>query len=173
MKFFIDTANIDEIRKACELGLIDGVTTNPSLISKEGRDPNALFREICAIVDGPVNAEVVGLTAEDMIREAEGLSKIHANIVVKIPMSETGLEAISRCKAEGIKTNPAKRSEVADELADVLCYVMALANRLEIDLSAAVQAKMLKNAKKYPVEQFRGYFGPEDPRWPGCESPEH
>ncbi len=76
-------------------------------------------------------------------------------------------------QAEGIKTNPAKRSEVADELADVLCYVMALANRLEIDLSAAVQAKMLKNAKKYPVEQFRGYFGPEDPRWPGCESPEH
>jgi len=76
-------------------------------------------------------------------------------------------------QAEEIKTDHGKRSEVADELADVLCYVMALANRLEIDLSAAVHAKMLKNAKKYPVEQFRGYFGPEDPRWPGHTSPEH
>jgi len=76
-------------------------------------------------------------------------------------------------QAEQVKDDEKKRSEVADELADVLCYVMALANRLEIDLSAAVQAKMLKNAKKYPVEEFRGFFGPEDPRWPGHHPSAH
>lgn len=76
-------------------------------------------------------------------------------------------------QAEQVKNDEAKRSAVADELADVLCYVMALANRLEIDLSAAVQAKMVKNARKYPVEEFRGFFGPNDPRWPGRGSSEH
>jgi transaldolase len=105
MKFFIDTANIDEIRKAWELGVIDGVTTNPSLIAKEKSDPVTLFNEICSIVDGPVNAEVVGLKSEEMIREAETLSKIHSNIVIKIPMIEEGIKAVKRLSGMGIRTN--------------------------------------------------------------------
>jgi transaldolase len=105
MKFFIDTANIDEIKKAWELGLIDGVTTNPSLIAKEGSDPVALFQQICSIVDGPVSAEVVGLKAEEMIGEAETLSKIHPNIVVKIPMIEEGIKAVKKLSGMGIRTN--------------------------------------------------------------------
>lgn len=105
MKFFIDTANIDEIKKAWELGVIDGVTTNPSLISKEGRDPITLLREICSIVNGPVSAEAVTLTVDEMVKEAESLSKIHENIVVKIPMTEEGLRAVRRLSGMGIKTN--------------------------------------------------------------------
>jgi len=105
MKFFIDTANIDEIKKAWELGVIDGVTTNPSLIAKERSDAVSLFREICSIVDGPVSAEAVSLKAEDMIREAETLSKIHHNIVVKIPMIEEGIKAVKKLSGMGIRTN--------------------------------------------------------------------
>ncbi len=105
MKFFIDTANIDEIKKAWELGVIDGVTTNPSLISKEKKEPVALFKEICAIVDGPISAEVIGTRADEMVKEAEELAKIHENIVVKIPMIEEGLKAVKRLTAAGIKTN--------------------------------------------------------------------
>ncbi|HMK61804.1 MAG TPA: fructose-6-phosphate aldolase [Dissulfurispiraceae bacterium] len=105
MKFFIDTANIEEIRKAWELGVIDGVTTNPSLISKEKKEPVALFKEICSIVDGPISAEVIGTKADEMVREAEELAKIHENIVVKIPMIEDGLKAVKRLTASGIKTN--------------------------------------------------------------------
>ena len=105
MKFFIDTANIDEIKKAWELGVINGVTTNPSLISKEKKEPVALFKEICAIVDGPISAEVIGTKADEMVKEAENLVKIHENIVVKIPMIEEGLKAVKRLTAAGIKTN--------------------------------------------------------------------
>jgi len=105
MKFFIDTANTDEIRKAWELGVIDGVTTNPSLMSKEGKDPVELLKTICSIVAGPVNAEVVGLTADVMIKEAKALSKIHKNIVIKIPMIEEGLKAVKKLSALKIKTN--------------------------------------------------------------------
>ena len=105
MKFFIDTANIEEIRKAWDLGVIDGVTTNPSLISKEGKDPIKLLREICAIVNGPVSAEAVTMTTDEMVKEAKSLSKIHKNIVVKIPMIEEGLKAVKKLSAMGIKTN--------------------------------------------------------------------
>jgi transaldolase len=105
MKFFIDTANIEEIKKAWELGVINGVTTNPSLISKEKTEPVALFKEICAIVDGPISAEVIGTKADEMVKEAENLVKIHENIVVKIPMIEEGLKAVKRLTAAGIKTN--------------------------------------------------------------------
>lgn len=105
MKFFIDTANINEIKKAWELGVIDGVTTNPSLMSKEGKDPIELLKQICSIVNGPVSAEAVTLTAEEMVKEAESLSKIHENIVVKIPMIEEGLRAVKRLSGIGIKTN--------------------------------------------------------------------
>jgi len=105
MKFFIDTANIEEIRKAWELGVIDGVTTNPSLIAKEGKDPVQILKTICSIVKGPVNGEVVGITADEMLREAKALAGIHKNIVVKIPMIEEGLKAVRKLSSMGIKTN--------------------------------------------------------------------
>jgi transaldolase len=105
MKFFIDTANVEEIRKAWELGVLDGVTTNPSLIAKEGKDPVVLLKEICSIVNGPISAEAVSMTADEMVREAESLAGIHENIVVKIPMIEEGLRAVKRLSGMGIKTN--------------------------------------------------------------------
>lgn len=105
MKFFIDTANIEEIKQTYDLGLLDGVTTNPSLISKEKRDFRELLIEICGIVEGPVNAEVVSKDAAGMIKEARDLSKIAGNIVVKIPLIEEGLKAVKTLTAEGIKTN--------------------------------------------------------------------
>lgn len=105
MKFFIDTANINEIKKAWDVGVIDGVTTNPSLISKEGREPVDLLKEICSIVNGPVSAEAVSLKADEMVREAESLARIHKNIVVKIPMTEDGLRAVKKLSGMGINTN--------------------------------------------------------------------
>ena len=106
MKFFIDTANIDEIRKAYEMGVIDGVTTNPSLISKENRDFESLIKEICQIIQGlPISLEVLSLKFEGMVEEARGLAKMGENIVVKIPMTAEGLKAIKVLISEGIKTN--------------------------------------------------------------------
>lgn len=105
MKIFLDTANVEEIREANALGVVDGVTTNPSLIAKEGRDFRQVVEEICSIVDGPISAEAVSLDAEGMVAEAESLSKIHKNIVVKIPMTAEGLKATKVCSQKGIKTN--------------------------------------------------------------------
>ncbi len=105
MKFFIDTANVDEIRRAWDLGVIDGVTTNPTLIAREKGDPAGLLKEICSIVDGPVSAEAISLQTNDMVREAEVLADIHENIVVKIPMTEEGLKAVKRLSSAGIRTN--------------------------------------------------------------------
>ncbi len=105
MKIFIDTANVEEIRKANELGIICGVTTNPSLIAKEGRVFEEVVSEITSIVDGPVSAEVISLNADGMVEEALKLSKIHKNIVIKIPMTADGLKAVKVLTAKGIKTN--------------------------------------------------------------------
>jgi transaldolase len=105
MKFFIDTANVEEIRKTNDLGLLDGVTTNPTLVSKEKREFKGLIKEICSIVDGPVNAEVVSTDAKGMIKEAKDLVKLADNIVVKIPLIEEGLKAVKVLAAEDIKTN--------------------------------------------------------------------
>ncbi|MGM0454420.1 MAG: fructose-6-phosphate aldolase [Thermodesulfobacteriota bacterium] len=105
MKFFIDTANTDEIRQASEMGMVDGVTTNPTLIAKEGRSFSEVIREICEIVDGPISAEAVSLDAAGMIKEARELSKIHNNIVVKIPMTIEGVKAVRTLDSEGIATN--------------------------------------------------------------------
>lgn len=105
MKIFIDTANVEEIKKASKLGVLSGVTTNPSLIAKEGRDLKEVVEEICSIVDGPISAEVISLEHEKMIEEARELSKLHKNIVIKIPMCEEGLKAVSILNKEGIKTN--------------------------------------------------------------------
>jgi len=105
MKFFIDTANIEEIKKANELGMVDGVTTNPSLVAKEGREFKGLIKEICHIVDGPVSAEVVSVDRDGMVQEARELSKLADNIVVKVPLIEEGLKAAKVLAQEGIKTN--------------------------------------------------------------------
>ena len=105
MKLFIDTANVEHIREANDLGVICGVTTNPSLIAKEGRDFKEVVTEITQIVDGPVSAEVISLDHEGMVNEARELVKIHENIVIKIPMTYEGLKAVKILSKEGIKTN--------------------------------------------------------------------
>jgi transaldolase len=105
MRLFIDTANIEEIKKAVELGVISGVTTNPSLIAKEGRVFQEVIQEISRLVDGPISAEVIGLTKDEMVREAKELAKIHPNIVIKIPLTLEGLKAITELTSLGIKTN--------------------------------------------------------------------
>jgi transaldolase len=107
MKFFVDTAKVEDIRKANDMGIICGVTTNPSLIAKEGRDFNEVIKEITTIVDGPISGEVKATTtdAEGMIKEGREIAKIHPNMVVKIPMTGEGLKAVKVLSAEGIKTN--------------------------------------------------------------------
>ncbi|HZK17760.1 MAG TPA: fructose-6-phosphate aldolase [Clostridia bacterium] len=105
MKLFLDTANIEEIRSAYELGVISGVTTNPSLIAKEGRNFEEVVKEIVSIVDGPISAEVVSLEANGMVEEAEQLAKIDPNVVIKIPMMDEGLKAVKILSEKGINTN--------------------------------------------------------------------
>ncbi|MGX7264869.1 fructose-6-phosphate aldolase [Enterococcus crotali] len=105
MKFFLDTANIEEIKRINELGLVDGVTTNPTIISKEGRNFKEVIIEICELVDGPVSAEVIALDTEGMLKEARDIAKWADNVVVKIPMTEAGLKAVHILSKENIKTN--------------------------------------------------------------------
>lgn len=105
MKFFIDTAEVAEIKAAHELGLVDGVTTNPSLVAKSGRDFREVITEITALVDGPISAEVIALDAEGMLKEGRELAKIHSNIVIKVPMTTEGLKATKTFAREGIKIN--------------------------------------------------------------------
>ncbi len=105
MKIFIDTANVEEIRKAGELGVLSGVTTNPSLIAKEGKKFEDVIEEITSIVDGPISAEVISPAADGMVEEAKELAKIHKNIVIKIPICAEGLKAVSKLNELGIKTN--------------------------------------------------------------------
>jgi transaldolase len=105
MKFFIDTADVAQIRTAHELGLVDGVTTNPSLIAKSGRDFKEVITEITGIVDGPISAEVIALDAPGMLTEGRELARIHSNIVIKVPMTEAGLKATKQFSADGIRTN--------------------------------------------------------------------
>lgn len=105
MKIFLDTANVKEIKEANSWGIIDGVTTNPTLIAKENRDFVETVKEIASIVDGPISAETVSLDAEGIVKEGRGLSKIHKNIVVKVPLFTEGLKAVKQLSSEGIKTN--------------------------------------------------------------------
>jgi transaldolase len=105
MKFFLDTANVKEIHEAASLGLLDGVTTNPSLVAKEGRSFKEMLIEICKIVEGPISAEVVSVEANAMVKEGKELAKIHKNIVVKVPLIAEGLKATKKLAAEGIKVN--------------------------------------------------------------------
>jgi transaldolase len=106
MKIFIDTANLDEIREANDMGILDGVTTNPSLVAKEGhKDFRSMLEQICKIVDGDVSAEVVSTKADDILKEGRELAKIHKNIVVKVPLIKEGLKAVKVFSEEGIRTN--------------------------------------------------------------------
>ncbi|HIJ79588.1 MAG: fructose-6-phosphate aldolase [Desulfobulbaceae bacterium] len=105
MKFFIDTANIEEIKKAVEMGMVDGVTTNPSLIARENKPFAEIIKEICEVVNGPISAEVIALDTEGMVREGRELAAIHPNIVIKIPMTTEGLKAVRRLADEKIRTN--------------------------------------------------------------------
>ena len=105
MKIFIDTANLAEITEAASMGVIDGVTTNPSLVAKEGKEFKQLLKEICAVVDGDISAEVVATDLDGMLKEGRDLAKIHDNIVVKVPLTKEGLKAVKKFKAEGIRTN--------------------------------------------------------------------
>jgi transaldolase len=105
MKFFIDTADIEEIKKAHAMGMVDGVTTNPSLVSKTGRPFADILKDILAVVDGPVNAEVVAVDTAGMVKEGKNYAKLHDNIVVKIPMTMDGLSAVKQLTADGIRTN--------------------------------------------------------------------
>lgn len=105
MKFFIDTANVNEIRQALEMGLVDGVTTNPSLLAKEKRDPGETIREVLSLVDGPVSLEVLATDSQGMIAEARKLAALGSNVVVKIPMTEDGMKAVRTLAGEGIHTN--------------------------------------------------------------------
>ena len=105
MKFFLDTANIEEIIRINQLGLVDGVTTNPTIIAREGKDFELVIKEICQTVSGPVSAEVIALDSDGMIKEAREIAQWAENVVVKIPMTEDGLRAASTLSAEGIKTN--------------------------------------------------------------------
>lgn len=134
MKLFIDTANTGEIKEAASMGVIDGVTTNPTLIAKENRPAEELLRDICALVSGPVSAEAISLDAEGMIEEARQLSKIAKNIVIKIPLVKDGLKAVQALSGEGIKTNvtlcfsPAQALLVAKTGAD---YISPFIGRLD------------------------------------------
>ncbi len=105
MKLFIDTANVEEIKEANDMGVICGVTTNPSLIAREGRDFKEVIKEIASIVDGPISGEVIALDSEGMIKEGRDIAKIHKNMIVKIPMTQEGLKAVKVLNSEGIKTN--------------------------------------------------------------------
>jgi transaldolase len=105
MKFFIDTANLDEIKKGVAMGMVDGVTTNPSLIARENKPFEEILKEICQVVDGPISAEVIGLEADGMVKEAKVLAALSDNIVIKIPMIVEGLKAVKQLTAMGIHTN--------------------------------------------------------------------
>ena len=105
MQFFLDSANMEEITQAWNMGVIAGVTTNPSLVAKEGKDFHQLLKELVQVVEGPISAEVIALDKEGMLKEARELAAMHHNIVVKVPMTEEGLKAVKELSAEGIKTN--------------------------------------------------------------------
>lgn len=142
MKFFLDTANLEEIKKVAAWGIIDGVTTNPSLIATEGIAIEEQIRKICDVVDGEISAEVVSLTAKEMIVDAHRLAKVHRNIIVKIPLIQEGIIAVSALEKEGIRTNV------------TLCF-------------SAAQALMAAKAGAYIVSPFIGRV--DDIGWPGVD----
>lgn len=149
MDFFLDTANIEEIKRITKLGLVDGVTTNPSIIAKEGKPFKEVILEICSLVDGPVSAEVTGLTTDEMVKEGRELATWADNIVVKIPMCEEGLEAVNILSKEGIKTNITLVFSVAQGLMAAkvgATYISPFLGRLDdIGTEGITLIKKLKN----------------------------
>jgi transaldolase len=142
MKLFIDTANVDHIKEMADLGIISGVTTNPTLIAKEGRDFNEVIKEITSIVDGPISGEVISLEAEGMVKEGIEISKIHPNMVVKIPLTEQGLKATKELSKLGIKTNVTLVFSVNQALMAALAgatYVSPFVGRLEDTLHDGIE----------------------------------
>lgn len=150
MKFFLDTANVEEIKHINELGIVDGVTTNPTIIAKEGKDFETVIKEICSIVDGPVSAEVTGLKTEDMVQEAREIAKWAANVVIKIPMTEDGLRAVNILSKEGIKTNVTLVFSLSQGLAAIKAgatFISPFVGRLEdIGTDPYVLLEDLRNA---------------------------
>jgi len=142
MKFFLDSANLAELKRAAELGIIDGVTTNPSLIAKEGVPVEEQVRRICDVINGDVSAEVVSTNAKEMIAEGRRLAKIHKNVVVKVPMIAEGIKAVGALSREGIRTNV------------TLCF-------------SAAQALVAAKAGAYIISPFVGRV--DDIGWPGIE----
>jgi transaldolase len=170
MKFFLDTANIDDIRNAAEYGLIDGVTTNPSLVSKEKRAFKDILLEITEIVDGPISAEVVSTDAEGILREARELAKVHGNIVVKVPMIKEGVKALKVLSKEGIKTNvtlvfSCNQALVAAKLGAT--YVSPFVGRLD-DISEVGMSLVADIVKIFSNYQF-----PTQILVASCRSPLH
>lgn len=142
MKLFIDTANVDYIREMAEIGILAGVTTNPTLIAKEGRDFLEVIKEITSIVDGPISGEVISLDAKEMVKEGIEISKIHPNMVVKIPFTKEGLQATKELTALGIKTNVTLVFSANQALMAATCgatYVSPFVGRLEDTLHDGIQ----------------------------------
>ena len=151
MKLFIDSANVEHIKEIASLGIICGVTTNPTLVAKEGRDFNEVIKEITSIVDGPISGEVISLEAEGMIKEGREIAKIHPNMVVKIPMTDEGLKAVKQLTSEGIKTNVTLIFSTNQALFAALAgatYVSPFVGRLEDTLHDGIEV----------VEQIRDIF---------------
>lgn len=156
MKFFLDTANVQEIKRINELGLVDGVTTNPTIISKEGRDFKEVITEICGMIEGPVSAEVIALDTESMVKEARDIATWADNVVVKIPMTEEGLRAVNILSEEGIKTNVTLIFTVAQGLMAAKAgatFVSPFVGRL--DDIATDSLALISNMKK--VLTYYGY----------------
>jgi transaldolase len=157
MKLFIDTANVLEIKEANDMGVICGVTTNPSLVAKEGRDFNEVIKEITTIVDGPISGEVISLEAEGMIKEGREIAKIHKNMIVKIPMTAEGLKAVKVLSSEGIKTNVTLIFTAAQALLAARAgatYVSPFLGRLE-DISTPSMELIETIANIFKVHEIR------------------
>lgn len=134
MQIFIDTADVDEIREAVSLGVVDGVTTNPTHVSNTGRAPRELYEEICSLTEGPVSLECMGMEADEIVREAEELVKIADNVVIKVPLMVEGLKAVKRLSAEGVKTNVTTVFSAPQALLAAKCgatYVSPFIGRLD------------------------------------------
>lgn len=159
MKIFLDTADVKQIREAWEWGIIDGVTTNPTHVSKTGRPPAEVYREICGIVNGPISLETIGLTAEEILAEGRQLAKIHKNVVVKVVNTVEGLKAVKQFTAEGIKTNVTVTFSPLQALLAAKCgatYISPFVGRLDaighIGMDLARQIKTIYANYHYPTE---------------------
>ncbi len=159
MKLFIDTAHIDQIKQACRWGIVDGVTTNPTHVSKTGRPAREVYEEICRTVDGPVSVEVVSLEADQMVAEARRLAKIADNAVIKVPITRDGLTAVKRLSAEGIKTNVTVTFSPLQALLAAKCgatYISPFVGRLDavghVGMDVVRQIKTIYDNYQFPTQ---------------------